>query len=67
MKNVKEKQMEVRILGGKTAFELELRINEFLGKTLYRVVDIEFSTSAVKVLGVAETKYTAMIVYDTEG
>ena len=51
---LREKQMEVRILDGKTAFELELRVNEFLARTPYRVVDIEFSTSAVKAFGGTE-------------
>nr|DAG07811.1 MAG TPA: Sporulation protein Cse60 [Caudoviricetes sp.] len=67
MKNVKEKQMEVKILQGVTPFEIELRVNEFLEKTPYRVVDIKFSSCAIKSMGVAETMYTAMIVYNTEG
>lgn len=59
--------MEVKILQGVTPLEIELRVNEFLAKTPYRVVDIKFSTCAIKSMGVAETTYTAMIVYDTEG
>lgn len=58
--------MEVKILQGVTPFEIELRVNEFLEKTPYRVIDIKFSSCAIKSMGVAEKTYTAMIVYDTE-
>lgn len=59
--------MEVKILQGVTPLEIELRVNEFLAKTPYQVVDIKFSSCAIKSMGVAEKTYTAMIVYDTEG
>lgn len=59
--------MEVKILQGATAFEIELRVNEFLARTTYQVVDIKFSSYAIKSMGVTERMYTAMIVYDTEG
>lgn len=58
--------MEVKILQGVTPFEIELRVNEFLARTPYQVVDIKFSSCAIKSMGVAETMYTAMIVYNTE-
>ena len=59
--------MEVKILQGVTACEIELLVNEFLAKMPYRVVDIKFSTCATKSMGVERTICTAMIVYDTEG
>ena len=59
--------MEVKILQGVTPFEIELRVNEFLARTPYQVVDIKFSSCAIKSMGVARTICTAMIVYDTEG
>lgn len=59
--------MEVKILQGVTPLEIELRVNEFLAKTPYQVVDIKFSSCAIKSMGVAEKMYIAMIVYDTEG
>lgn len=46
MKNVKEKRMEVKILQGVTPFEIELRVNEFLARTPYQVVDIKFCSMA---------------------
>lgn len=59
--------MEVKILQGVTPLEIELLVNEFLAKMPYRVVDIKFSSCAIKSMGVAERMYTAMIVYNTEG
>lgn len=59
--------MKVKVLSSRSEIGLEHAVNEFLAKMPYRVVDIKFSTCAIKSMGVAERMYTAMIVYDTEG
>ena len=45
--------MEVKILQGVTPFEIELCVYEFLARTPYQVVDIKFSSCAIKSMGVA--------------
>lgn len=59
--------MKVKVLSSRSEIGLEHAVNEFLAERRHEIIDIKFSTCAIKSMGVAETTYTAMIVYDTEG